>query len=487
MPPALSDYGDSDSEIDFDSYLSTASPTGDIDVVKSPSVQESPIVKTPIPKTPISKSPAQKRQLKKTTTSKKRKHSNLLAGINLENILPPVPSQEEDASSVAEPTSSYRTRGTASTDSTRRQIQYNQRYHPMDDYIRPSQAAKVRAAYGERAPESDSASEHETFRSEDSSDEENETKRQKVVSQPTRRSSRAVNHDVLYDTNVHPQDAIIDEAMSSSDSAHVSDGEDGVVVPDSEGDIHVSDSEDGIEISDSKHGVEVSDSEDDIEVFDSEDDSGAAEAEVVDSDDNSSSDDDEGTSSPPLPTYVPVNGRLSQPQSSPLSDITDLIHPTLPRQRVPAPRRILGRRTSPIPIYVESAAVQHAALMSMPAPLPYPHNNQENVGSRHSNIMPQTEQDNPLGNVIFQTMEEFEASQARDSHASDLPSMFDGESDPFELPYQRSDRDSVFGSDRDSVFGPDYSPEPLADVTARVQRGGRRVRRSRGPLMPRFY
>jgi hypothetical protein len=99
---------------------------------------------------------------------------------------------------------------------------YDQKYHPMDDVLKPSRAAQHRARYEEQYPEEDS--EDTDFREgkDDESDSEANTaqafpnKRRKLSTapptsaQPTRRSSRQVNRDTLYDANVHPQDEEID-------------------------------------------------------------------------------------------------------------------------------------------------------------------------------------------------------------------------------------------------------------------------------------
>ena len=77
----------------------------------------------------------------------------------------------------------------------------------MDDYIRPSQAAKVRAAHGKRALKSDSKSLHSVTSSDCES--EAETKRQKMAGPPVSRSFRAINHNIIYSTNIHPQDAVL--------------------------------------------------------------------------------------------------------------------------------------------------------------------------------------------------------------------------------------------------------------------------------------
>jgi hypothetical protein len=103
---------------------------------------------------------------------------------------------------------------------------YDQKYHPMDDIVRPSQAAKRRSLHGERPlPSNDSdASSSEQSGSDvgsmvgdgDSDDDElqpptRQRKRKRSESQapePSRRSSRRkANPRVSYNMKVHPQDS----------------------------------------------------------------------------------------------------------------------------------------------------------------------------------------------------------------------------------------------------------------------------------------
>lgn len=104
---------------------------------------------------------------------------------------------------------------------------YDQKYHPMDDIIRPSQAAKRRSLHGEQPvlrADSDGETSEES-RSDvgsmagdedsESDDEELQPKRtskrkrtRSLTSEPTRRSTRRrTNLNVSYNTNIHPQDS----------------------------------------------------------------------------------------------------------------------------------------------------------------------------------------------------------------------------------------------------------------------------------------
>lgn len=101
---------------------------------------------------------------------------------------------------------------------------YDQKYHPLDDIIRPSQAAKRRSLHGEESTRPNysdgSASEDSGFDvgsgDENSGDEEPRPstrghKRRRLMSQapePTRRSSRRrTKPNVSYNMKIHPQDS----------------------------------------------------------------------------------------------------------------------------------------------------------------------------------------------------------------------------------------------------------------------------------------
>jgi hypothetical protein len=113
---------------------------------------------------------------------------------------------------------------------------YDAKYHPMDDAIRPTQAARRRTAHGEKQTcfDSDDSSEASVVThtdAEESSDENSEAEEEPVQNQkgkkrkltqlqllsvePTRRSSRKVSEPkISYNMNVHPQDEFL---LASSD------------------------------------------------------------------------------------------------------------------------------------------------------------------------------------------------------------------------------------------------------------------------------
>ncbi|KAH8728673.1 hypothetical protein GQ44DRAFT_701810, partial [Phaeosphaeriaceae sp. PMI808] len=116
---------------------------------------------------------------------------------------------------------------------------YDLKYHPMDDAIRPSQAAKRRSAHGEMSLLSDNTIEGFSVKDDNSDSRsdaseaksvKNNMKRQKHTkkdrkrirhqpwpSEPIRHSTRKISGaTVSYDMNVHPQDADI-EILSSTD------------------------------------------------------------------------------------------------------------------------------------------------------------------------------------------------------------------------------------------------------------------------------
>ena len=103
---------------------------------------------------------------------------------------------------------------------------YDQKYHPMDDFIRPSQAAKRRSLHGEGLllddrsegdTSEESASDAESMNSDQESDDDDSQppargrKRKRSLSrspEPTRRSSRRMTTPkVSYNMSIHPQDS----------------------------------------------------------------------------------------------------------------------------------------------------------------------------------------------------------------------------------------------------------------------------------------
>lgn len=124
------------------------------------------------------------------------------------------------------PTSSYTTRSATNKASSHGPL-YDQKYHPMDDVLRPSQAAKHKAKYdnSHSDPYDSESTSTEPFGavSSDSEVESNgpATKHRKtlnrVPSRGKRRSSRQINANVLYDTNVHPQDEDLQQMEVDAD------------------------------------------------------------------------------------------------------------------------------------------------------------------------------------------------------------------------------------------------------------------------------
>jgi hypothetical protein len=142
------------------------------------------------------------------------------------------------------PPSSYSLRNRNSKQSS---LKYDVKYHPLDEAIRPSQAAKRRSAHGEAiqpllSDDSDEANSSPADLSGDSDEEEESeevvekkpepvskgkkrTRRPSAPLEPTRRSSRrTADTKVSYDMSVHPQDR--DLIVLSSDEEE----EDGVPI-----------------------------------------------------------------------------------------------------------------------------------------------------------------------------------------------------------------------------------------------------------------
>ncbi|KAF2129527.1 hypothetical protein P153DRAFT_290768, partial [Dothidotthia symphoricarpi CBS 119687] len=162
----------------------------------------------------------------------------LLTGVDPRNIIPsssdeedqPLPGDRLPTPSTQRASHNLRTRK-----ATQSKLSYDQRYHPMDDSLRPSQAAKRRSMHGE-----DEASSNESSISypectdtdvENAPDSESEgegrpaparkgkkrTRAEVGSLQATRRSSRKVsNRNFSYSIKVHPQDR--DLEISSDES-----------------------------------------------------------------------------------------------------------------------------------------------------------------------------------------------------------------------------------------------------------------------------
>jgi hypothetical protein len=101
---------------------------------------------------------------------------------------------------------------------------YDQKYHPMDDFIRPSQAAKRRSLHGESplvddrfesCASEDSTSDAESMNSGQESDDDDSQlqargrkRKRSLLPEPARRSSRRrTTPKVSYNMRIHPQDS----------------------------------------------------------------------------------------------------------------------------------------------------------------------------------------------------------------------------------------------------------------------------------------
>jgi hypothetical protein len=116
-------------------------------------------------------------------------------------------------------------------------LAYDVKYHPMDDLIRPSQAAKRRSAHGEELILSDNSSKASTITETDADESRNEesepeeqpkptargkkrslTKSQARSVQGTRRSTRKVSDPkTSYNMDIHPQDKFLDRSSDDDD------------------------------------------------------------------------------------------------------------------------------------------------------------------------------------------------------------------------------------------------------------------------------
>jgi hypothetical protein len=114
---------------------------------------------------------------------------------------------------------------------------YDQKYHPLDDVIRPSHAAKRRSIHGEECPSEDELSVSSFGGSDASTDSDVEkvssavkakatkkgSKRVKFdikLPEPTRRSSRQRSQPrVSYNAQVHPQDDLLELAFAEDETA----------------------------------------------------------------------------------------------------------------------------------------------------------------------------------------------------------------------------------------------------------------------------
>ncbi|KAF2682120.1 hypothetical protein K458DRAFT_391154 [Lentithecium fluviatile CBS 122367] len=436
MPPALSDYDStSASDSDWDSEPQAAAS------IEERVVQvKSPIVRTPLLERQEGKQSAPESKVTKELTrvsvardigtsaaSKKRKRSTLLSGLGLDNII--TVADDEDSHSVARdtpptssiPTSSLRTRGQTNAMQNSRPL-YDQKYHPMDDVVQPSRAARHRAKYEEQNLDEDS--EGTDFQEDDQSDSDvgvdhhrNTNKRRKLShfppTQGTRHSSRRTNRNVLYDMNVHPQDEEIEQMEIDSDQEGTSADEDA-------GPSQVTDG------NTTMVGGRV----------------------IPDTGDDTAS--EQSSSSPP--------------RSSPLSSIT--LGPLRATGIRLVPGQVLvdtsrGHRRSPrdrhsnspgFHIYEDPVDVQLQILASAPAPLNYPHDDKENM------VEDMESDDEPVVHDNTTVLPAAELTEEQIGALSDPamdyvePSMFDGSSDGMDYVHHTAvtrrddERDSVLGT-----------------------------------------
>lgn len=165
------------------------------------------------------------------------KRISLLASMDPSNIIHLTDTEEGESRMGTPPTSSappssYALRNRRAPEG---KLVYDAKYHPMDDSIKPSQAAKRRSAHEEIELSSDDETETFSVPSRSEEDEESDKedlmkkfrpskskKRSRSLSeslQPTRRSSRRTTKiKVSYNMNVHPQDRYLE--ITSSDDDH---------------------------------------------------------------------------------------------------------------------------------------------------------------------------------------------------------------------------------------------------------------------------
>ncbi|KAF2493822.1 hypothetical protein BU16DRAFT_528022 [Lophium mytilinum] len=159
-----------------------------------------------------------------------KKNTGMLAGLDYQNIIYISDDENDSTDYVTPPTSSYHTTRQAVRGEQKVDLQYDGSYHPLDDYLRPKQAARVRSRYEADVKHEDvdsgseSDSDRESLKSESGSESEEEDvvkskatnklkgKDIKVERSPTRRSTRALQQSrVIYDVKVHPQDKELSE------------------------------------------------------------------------------------------------------------------------------------------------------------------------------------------------------------------------------------------------------------------------------------
>jgi hypothetical protein len=186
---------------------------------------------------------------------------SLLTSVDRKNIIDMMDNEDEQSAGDTPPTSSlppssYSFRARRATQG---KLVYDTKYHPMDDSIRPSQAAKRRSLHGEtqcfsddtvgpfcmysETDEEDGHYEELEHLQESSKRGKKRARRRSPSPQPTRRSPRKTsNPKVSYNTSIHPQDHDLEASSADEDESetacpplkrhvHMSSGEDYPVSP----------------------------------------------------------------------------------------------------------------------------------------------------------------------------------------------------------------------------------------------------------------
>ncbi|KAF1994811.1 hypothetical protein P154DRAFT_539298 [Amniculicola lignicola CBS 123094] len=217
MPPALSDY-DSDNNIQLSPYNNNP---------QSSKLSQPASPERLLPGEEEAEPVVIEKTQKTRAISKKRKRPSLLQDITPDNIISSggrdATSRHDTPPTSSLPTSSYRTRARTNRSSLKK-LNYDQKYHPMDDVLNPGRAAKRKAqvpSYTLASEELSSSTFGEGSNSGSGSNMEGNgelnIKKQRNTLLPafetpaTRRSARQINTDVNYDSNVHPQDAELAE------------------------------------------------------------------------------------------------------------------------------------------------------------------------------------------------------------------------------------------------------------------------------------
>jgi hypothetical protein len=167
---------------------------------------------------------------------KRPKRVSLLTSIDPKNIIDmtdteDVPSAADMPLTSSMPASSYSFRNRRAAQG---KLMYDVKYHPMDDIIRPTQAAKRRSAHGKVELVSDDDSTEASVPADSDTDSESDTKEEKQKSKPTKRgrkrarslspspeptrrsSRRTTTPRISYNMSVHPQDRDLEESSSDN-------------------------------------------------------------------------------------------------------------------------------------------------------------------------------------------------------------------------------------------------------------------------------